>query len=369
MIFFIFLAIIALLVFVHEAGHFFMARREGVRVEEFGFGFPPRLFGFKRGETIYSINLIPLGGFVKIFGEDDNSKKESDSFAAKSVWQRSKIIIAGVVMNILLAIILLTIGFQVGLPMAFDEAGDSSLPRGARLVGPARVQITQVAPNSPAQAADLKMGDIILRMGKMETSEAPLEVKGVKETQDFINQIRGKEGRIFIQRGEEILVKIIQPRLNPPAGEGALGISLANVSRVAYPFFSAFWRAVMTVINLIQAILLALFDLIWRIFIRQPMVAQLAGPIGVFVLTEQFWRLGLIYLLQLTAVLSVNLAVLNIIPFPALDGGRLLFLFIEKIKGSPVRPETERIIHSLGFAFLITLMVLITLRDVNIFIR
>lgn len=341
MIWLIFIAIIALLVLVHELGHFIMARRAGVKIEEFGIGFPPRLFSFKKGETVYSLNLLPIGGFVKIYGEDGEGETSADNFMAKSVWQRSKIIVAGVLMNLILAVVLLAIGYKIGLPTAVDDNTAGS-----------KIQITQVAPESPAEKSGIKMGDIILK-------------SNIKEFQDIIEQNKGREISLSVERGKEILSFSVTPRENPPAGEGAIGIGLANIALVSYPWYEAIIKGITTSFNLFINIFAAFGNLIWQLFTGYGATeAKVAGPIGIFMLTDQFAKIGFVYLLQFVAILSVNLAVINILPLPALDGGRLLFLIIEKIQGKPVNRETERKIHSAGFIILIGLMALITLRDV-----
>lgn len=351
MIWLIFIVIIALLVLVHELGHFIMARRAGVKIEEFGIGFPPRLFSFKKGETVYSLNLLPIGGFVKIYGEDGEGETSADNFMAKSVWQRSKIIVAGVLMNLVLAVVLLTIGYKIGLPTAVDDNTAGS-----------KIQITQVAPKSPAEKSGIKIGDVIQEL-RIKNKE--LRIKNVDEFQKIISQNKGQEVILTFKRGSESLSFPLVPRENPPAGEGAIGIGLANIALVSYPWYEAIIKGITTSFNLFVNIFAAFGNLIWQLFTGYGATeAKVAGPIGIFMLTDQFAKIGFVYLLQFVVILSVNLAVINILPLPALDGGRLLFLIIEKIQGKPVNRETERKIHSAGFIILIGLMALITLRDV-----
>ncbi len=349
----VFIIILGLLIFVHEFGHFLVAKKNGVRVEEFGFGFPPRIFGIKKGETIYSLNWIPLGGFVKIFGEEGEAKENHRSFASKKIWQRAIILLAGVVMNVVLAIIVISLGYGLGLPTAIDDS---------QIVSSAKVQITEVAPQSPAQLAGIKVGDIIINIvGQGELNN----ISRVARVQNFINENKGKEIIVSLQRGRDVREVKITPRVNPPAGEGALGVGLARVTKIAYPWYQAIFEGIKTTFILIWTIILALGYLFWQLVSqgRAP-GAEVAGPVGIFSLTGQAAQMGFVYLLQLTALLSINLAIINALPLPALDGGRLLFLIIEKIKGSPVNQRIERAIHSAGFVFLIILMLLITMRDV-----
>lgn len=348
----IFIFIIGLLVFVHELGHFIVAKRAGARVEEFGLGYPPRIWKIKRGDTIYSINLLPFGGFVKIYGmegEDDGSK---DSFNSKSIFQRAKIIVAGVLMNLVLALILLIVGYTIGLPVAVD--GDDALT--------ADVQITQVVPNSPAAIAGIKMGDMVREFKAISFQDS---ISNVKELQNDIAKFKGGEVELLIQRGDKLLTFLVTPRENYPVNEGALGIGLANIVIASYPWYEAIVRAVMSVISMVGGIVFIIFNLILGLFIQtQAVVGNVTGPVGIFILSEEFYKLGFVYLLQLIIMLSVNLAVLNLLPFPALDGGHLFFLLIEKIKGSPVKKETERIVNSMGFSFLILVMIVVTVKDI-----
>ncbi len=310
-------------------------------------------FGIKKGETIYSLNWIPLGGFVKIFGEEGEAKENHRSFASKKIWQRAIILLAGVVMNVVLAIIVISLGYGLGLPTAIDDS---------QIVSSAKVQITEVAPQSPAQLAGIKVGDIIINIvGQGELNN----ISRVARVQNFINENKGKEIIVSLQRGRDVREVKITPRVNPPAGEGALGVGLARVTKIAYPWYQAIFEGIKTTFILIWTIILALGYLFWQLVSqgRAP-GAEVAGPVGIFSLTGQAAQMGFVYLLQLTALLSINLAIINALPLPALDGGRLLFLIIEKIKGSPVNQRIERAIHSAGFVFLIILMLLITMRDV-----
>jgi len=352
MFIFIFILIIGLLVFVHELGHFVAAKRAGAKVEEFGLGYPPRIWKIKRGDTIYSINLLPFGGFVKIYGMEGEDNGGRDSFNSKSVFQRAKIIIAGVLMNLVLAFILLVVGYTIGLPVAVN--GDDALI--------ADVQIAQVVPNSPAAMAGIRMGDMVREFKATNFQDS---ISNVKELQNDIAKFKGSEVELLIQRGDKLLTFLVVPRENYPVNEGAVGVGLANIVITSYPWYEAIVRAVASVISMVGGIVFAISNLIFGLFVHtQAVVSNVAGPVGIFILSEEFYKLGFVYLLQLIIILSINLAILNLLPFPALDGGHLFFLLIEKIKGSPIKKETERMINSIGFSFLILIMVIVTVKDV-----
>jgi len=348
-----FILILGLLVFVHELGHFLVAKRMGIRVEEFGFGFPPRLFGVKRGETIYSVNLIPLGGFVKIFGEDGEEKNSTHSFAAKKAWQRTLVLLAGVTMNIILAILLLSVGYMIGLPQTIDDGQN---------INGAIVQITQISAGSPAEKAGIKAGDIVLSAGAPGI-QLP-DIKKVVDFQEFIDKNKGKEISVWLKRGQSQFQINIVPRISPPQGEGEMGVGLARVAKIAFPWYRAIYESMKTVFVLIWVIISSLAFIIWKFFSSGGAAGGVVGPVGVYMITGQAAQMGFIYLLQLSAFLSINLAIVNALPFPALDGGRVLFLIIEKIKGSPVSESVEKAVHAAGFAFLILLMIVITLKDI-----
>jgi len=349
----IFIIILGLLVFVHELGHFLVAKKNGVRVEEFGFGFPPRIFGIKRKETIYSINAIPLGGFVRILGEDGQDKDDPHSFSAKKIWQRMTILIAGVLMNIILAIILLSLGNFIGLPTAVDDSEN---------IAGAKVQITQVLGLSPAEISGLKAGDIIVKMAGL--SGELVNITKVFQVQDFTSANQGKMINLVVERGKELIPIAITPRANPPAEEGAMGVGLARIVDISYPWYRAIYEGFISAFGLTWLIIKAIGALLWQLVSQGNVVEGIAGPVGIYNLTGQAAKMGFIYLLQLTVLLSINLAIINAFPFPALDGGRILFLLIEKIKGSPVSQRVEKAIHSAGFVFLIIVMLLVTIRDV-----
>lgn len=351
----IFIIILAILIFAHEFGHFIAAKRAGVKIEEFGFGFPPRLFGIKKGETTYSLNLIPLGGFVKIYGEQGEGKGEENSFASRSIRQRATIIAAGVLMNFLLAMLLLSVGYKIGLPTVIDKEIKNAQIKNIQ------VQITGVALGSPAEKEGLQAGDVIKEL----RNEEVIGVSKVKDIQSFVEKHKGKKINIILQRGDKDLNLSVLARENPPEDEGPLGISLAQTGIVSYSFFQSIIRGIADTVNLTILIVIIIGGILYKLVVGLPVGQILTGPVGIYSITSQAAELGLIYLLQLTVLLSVNLGIINILPFPALDGGRLLFLGIEKIKGSPVSQRIENLVHTVGFVLLIFLMILVTYRDLT----
>ncbi len=332
---------LSILILIHELGHFWAAKKFGLWIEEFGFGLPPRIWGKKIGETFYSINALPFGGFVKIFGEDREKeiaaiqleeKIISRNFSSLSVGRRAIIISAGVLMNFLLGWFLISIVFSIGIPQA--------------------VLITEIAPNSPASEIGLKTGDKIIGFSEVDSL--------IK----FINEYRGQEIPLKIERNDELKQFSVTPRLNPPVGEGALGVGLIQAGLAKKNLLASIWEGLKTSLEVIKTIFMAIFNLITKAFTGKASLEQIAGPVGIVKITNQVGNLGLIYLLQLLALISLNLTVINIFPFPALDGGRLLFLLIEKIKGSPLPIKFERYANAVGMLLLLFLMAIITIKDI-----
>ena len=353
----VFIFILGLLIFVHELGHFVMAKRAGMKVDEFGFGFPPRMFGIRRGETIYSINWIPLGGFVKIVGEDDATSLDPRAFANKGFWPRFSVLIAGVAMNIVLAWFLLFLGLSIiGTPVEVREGQDLG---GARIIGSTQLSIIAVQPNSPAETAGFRPGDVILGIDGNRYAN-------IDEMIAYTKSRAGQPVVYELKRGQEILNRGVIPRENPPPDSGPVGFIPAMVGKVVYPPISALPLSFVSLWAKVTGILAAFGLLFKGLFSEGRLIEGLSGPVGIAVLTRDFTRLGLPYLNQFIATLSINLAIINAVPFPALDGGRILFLIIEKIRGLK-SIKWERIANAVGFMLLITLMVAITYRDIGRF--
>ena len=349
----IFVAVIAVIILIHEFGHFITARMFGVSVEEVGIGFPPRLTGFQTKKRFYSINAIPAGGFVKLKGEQGDHANDTDSFSHKKPWKRSIILIAGVTMNVVLAIVILSVGYMIGLPKAIE----TDLGKHAT-VSNQHIQIVDVQKDSPAEAAGLQAGDIITSLN----GSHPTQTEDIKSiTQSNLDT----ELRITYTREErEFTTGVIPKILNAVPDRPTIGIVTVAAGDVSYPFFVAIWMGIKEAFYFLWMIISALWGMLVNLFTNQPSEGGLVGPIGVAVITSKFAHLGFVYLLQFVALISLNLAIVNILPIPALDGGRLLFLLVEKIKGKPIKQKTEALIHNVGFIVILLLLGFITIRDV-----
>lgn len=354
MIIILFIAILALLILAHEFGHFIVAKLSGTKVEEFGLGFPPRIFGVKKGETIYSINWIPFGGFVKIFGED-STKTEPRSFASKPVYIRAAMLAAGVFFNLLLAWLLLSIVYSAGAPTQVEAGTPGSY-----------VTILETQIGTPAEKAGLMPGDKMIRLSFYQVGggEEVLDIQEVGAVQDFIKRHSGQEIIIEYLRGKENFSVNVVPTVDPPEGIGSLGILMGNIGIVSLPLHKAVWEGLKDTLFLLVLIVQAFWGLFVGLFSGASMTAQIMGPVGIVGMAGTVAQFGFVYVLQFTALLSVHLVILNLIPFPALDGGRLLFLFIEAIKGSPVSQKITGFLNTAGFLILVVLMVLVTYRDI-----
>jgi len=366
----IFIIILSILVFAHELGHFVTAKKFGLMPKEFGFGFPPRLGGAYKNQdgkwrwkwgggpvrgatsTIYSLNWLPLGGFVNIGEEDENVGDDPKHFKNQKPWKRGVILTAGVFMNLVLAAIFFAVGFMVGLPQTLDDIG-----AGAR-VEDQNIQIMQVLPDSPAAKAGLKIGDIIF-------SVAGREFKTHGQLSEFTAAQSGQNLEYIIKRGEDTLNLTITPEpISLNSDIPGIGVSVAETGLVSYSWYRAIWEGIKTTVFLSWYIIAAFAALLKNLFMGQGAAADIAGPIGIAVITGQVAQLGFVYILQFAAILSINLAIINYFPFPALDGGRVLFLIIEKLRGRPVPERIENILHNVGFTLLMLLVLLVTFRDV-----
>ncbi len=366
----IFAVVLSVLVFVHEAGHFVVAVRNGIKAEEFGFGFPPRAIGVVKNDetgkwdivkggddtyrknTIYSLNWIPFGGFVRMKGED-GVEPGPDSFASKSAWVRIKVLAAGVFMNFVLAWVLISLVLFMGFPQAVDE---SNRPAAKDI----HVEILMVAKDSPAEVMKLKPGDTIVSLDGTA-------ITGIDQARDYILSKKGMEIAMTVDRSGRRLTLSGTPRTEYPENQGALGISFAETAFVSYSWYQAPIEGAKATYNTTLTILGALGGMVKNLFVGKAAGIDVTGPVGIVVLTKQMSDLGLAYLLQFAALLSINLGIFNILPIPALDGGRVFFILIEKLKGSPVSQRIEGGFHQVFFVLLLLLMVLVTIKDLSQF--
>ncbi|MCK4386553.1 MAG: RIP metalloprotease RseP [Candidatus Pacebacteria bacterium] len=358
----IFIIVLGILILVHELGHFIVAKKTGMLVEEFAIGFPPRLFSFQKGETKYSIGLIPLGGFVKIFGEDyamanalDDDKRVR-CFTNKPKWAQALVLVAGVFFNLLLAWGLISVGFMSGLPVSVSQF------TGETIDNPELI-LVDILPDSPAEKAGLQAGDIILSLG-VGKSESIQDFKNSASATNFIASRGGREIEVLYKRGPETSLVHLTPEQGIIENKFAIGVSLDVVGTVKFPIHRAFWEGLKATIFWTSATAAGLFGFLLSAVTGQADLSQISGPIGIISLVGNAFQFGFVYLLSFVAIISINLAVINLIPIPALDGGRLLFVLIEAVKGSPIKPRLANALNLAGFAFLILLMIIITASDV-----
>ncbi len=357
----LFFIILGSLVFVHELGHFLAAKKSGIRVDEFALGFPPKILGKKVGETVYNLNLVPFGGYVKIFGDDadvmsDLAVSEADkarSFVAKPRYIQAFVLVSGVLGNIVFAWLLLSIGFMAGIPSASDG-------RYAKDVRDAKLTITMVLPDSPAQKAGLHSGDTIVSITEGEKHFASTDSE---KASDFIGASTGNLSISYV-RGEESGQTVVEPVAGIIEGKPAIGVSLDTLGVVRFGFFYSLYEGLLITWDLFREVAVGLFGFLKQAILGQASLSAVTGPVGIAGMVGEARILGLVYLLSFTAFISINLAVINLLPIPALDGGRLLFLAIEGIIRRPIPAKFTKVVNTGGFILLIAFMLFITYRDI-----
>jgi regulator of sigma E protease len=352
----IFILILGILVFVHELGHFGVAKFFGIRVDEFGMGFPPRAIKlFSHKGTDYTLNWIPFGGFVKIYGEDSLEKNDPDyhrSLVSKKWWQQILVLIAGVTMNILLAWILFSASFMMGAPTPASQVKNIE-----RLENP-QLTILGVMPNSPAQTAGLLAGDQVI---KVVTDSAILSNATQQGFIDFIKSTASDQSvTITINRAGQSQDISVTPELNQELSAPMIGVAIDTVGMYRFGFFGSLWEGLKasyhTTIGTVHAF--------WNLITGNVSLDALTGPVGLVGVVGDAQKIGFSYLIILTAVISINLAVINMVPFPALDGGRILFIIIEKIIRRPLPTKFVQWANGIGFMLLILLILVVTVKDV-----
>jgi len=342
------------LVSLHELGHFLVAKKFGVKVEEFGIGYPPRIIGKRIGETFYSLNLLPFGAFVKMPGEIGESK-DPRSFSAQSVGRRILIALGGVVTFWIMAAFLFSIVFSLGAPTVVEDETVTNITD-------PKVQITSVDSNSPADLVGIKAGDIIKEMSFGEQVEVP---STIKEVQDFTNNHLGKEIFLTVERKGELITLSLIPRITPPTGQGPMGVGLVRTAIKKYPWYLAPGQGIITTINLTVGIIQGYGQAIVNVIQGIPSGVQMAGPVRVFQMLSYAQQMGLNHFIGFLGMISIYLAIFNILPIPALDGGKIAFLVLEGIRKKPIPKRIEYNITAGFFILLLILMVWVTINDIK----
>lgn len=356
----IFVLVLIALIVVHEFGHFVAAKWSGMRVDEFGLGYPPKVWGKKIGETEYTFNALPFGGFVKIFGEDPEPGEAAAprSFTSRPRVLQALVLVAGIAMNLFFAYLLITATLFMGTTRALTDEEIALAPD-------AQLAIASVLPGSPAADSGLRAGDLILSTEAAGDSYAGPDAALFTT---FVNeQEPGLPMTLTVRSGEETREVEVTPRAgiiaNAPE-RAALGVGLASVGTVSMPWYQALWDGVLITWELTKQTAIALVAFFGSIFTLSADLAQVSGPVGIAGAVGNASSDGLSPLMTITALISINLALINLLPIPALDGGRLLFVIIEAITRRPIKPSIANAINGIGFIALILLMLVVTASDI-----
>jgi len=373
----IYLLILALFLFtglvvVHELGHFFVARRNGVKVLEFGLGFPPKLWSkVTKSKFIFSINALPLGGFVRLKGEHDGDTEKGD-FGAASTWVKSKIMVAGVVMNLITAFLLFTIIAWLGMPKLLDN--QFTVKSDTKIIAD-KVLVSNVENNSPAAGIGLKLDDQLISISK--DGDQKVFLSGANDVRKITSKYAGEKVTIEYKRGSDSFVK--QTTLNTQAAVSASDktskpIGYLGVSDQPFILQQSTWSAPIVSLGLIKQFTILTFQGLWTLVSGLAVgntaqaTSQVSGPIGIFFILKNGSALGYQFILIIIAIISLTLAIMNILPIPALDGGRLFLMLASRLFGKKqLSPKTEDAVHGLGFLALMLLVVLISFVDVKRF--
>jgi len=357
-----FLIILTILVLVHELGHFLFSILFKVKVDEFGIGFPPAFYKRKGKLTTYSLNILPLGGFVKLYGEDGSNQNDPNSFASKKLWQKIVILLAGVFNNLLLGYVILAVLLLIGLPLIgnFDEIY-AYLGKNA-IIKKEEISISYISKDSPAVSSGLKINDKILSYGSSEN-----DLSGINRLNNFEYFVRNNKGReIYLEierKGKEEIVKVI-PRTQYDKNDGPIGIALSPAVYYTYPFGQNFIEAFKMIQKTFKMFFATIGNVFTSIFDITSKTHDVAGPVGIAVVTSNVAKMGMPYLIAFLASFSINLAIVNMLPIPGLDGGRILMLLIEKISRRKFSQKFENYSIGVGLTFLIIIVIFVTIKDV-----
>jgi regulator of sigma E protease len=355
-----------ILMIIHEFGHFIIAKYFGVKVEEFGIGYPPKIFGRRLGETLYSINLIPLGAFVKIYGEEGKID-DYRSFSSLLVWKRILICLGGVIAFWLAAIIIFSIAFGIGVTVPI---GDQDI----KGITSARVEILSVQKDSPAEVAGLRKGDRIIGVSPIKSINNEIvavkeEFKSIDRVSDFQQFVRDNAGEsisVNLARNGEIININLTPRTSYPENQGPTGVAIERFANLIekYPWHKAPVQGIIYTGKITWEALSGIYGFFASLLGGGgiPKEAQIAGPIGITIFLSRAADYGIGFFLYFIGSLTVLLAIFNLFPIPALDGGKLLFLIIEKIKRKPVSAKLEQNLTITCFVLLIIMSIFVTIK-------
>lgn len=356
----LFLVILSVLVAVHEFGHLIVAKWVGARVKEYAIGFPPRIFSRKWRGTEYSLNLTPLGGYVNIAGEegiDEEGEKDipiSEKLSAKHPLKKIAVLVAGVLANVVLAWVLISITLMLG---TYEPVDNANIPPEAKVI------VLGVSSDSSAKNAGLKAGDAIQ---SVSTGNINKKIQTSEELISFLENNQDENVSLNISRGEEnIKIENLEQKEGIVSGKKALGISISTAVLRQYSFFEAFYKGIGVTVETVKMIGVGISKALGNIVQGEGGLNEVAGPVGIGKIVGEARQLGVVSIITFAAFLSINLAIINILPFPALDGGRVVFTLIEWARGKPVSAKIGRIVHGTGFALLILLMIIITVHDVT----
>lgn len=357
----IFIAILVFLVLVHEFGHFIVAKLSGIRVDEFAFGFPPKIFGKKFGETEYRFNLLPIGGYVKIYGEDPpqiNGEDVKRSFVSKPRYIQAAVLLAGVAMNVLFAWILFSGAYMIGA-----QTSMSAVPAGVN-VESERTVVLNVSKNSPAYLLGITSGDTLV---SLQSKDETVQPKTAKELSEFVAKNQDTQMTIgFIKKdATDVTYQRITPITTPNSDKKIIGLTVDRVGILDLPFLQAVTLGAKTTYSYTVLTAEAFINLIKNIFVGNNAVKELTGPIGIVGIVDQVRVFGIAALFTFSAIISINLAILNLIPFPALDGGRLLFVLIEGVIRRPLPLAFQTWTNTIGFSLLMLLMLVVAWQDIT----
>ncbi len=336
----------------------------GIRVDAFKIGFGPKIFAWKRGETEYGLNLIPFGGYVKIFGENPDAESilgvdHKRSMIHKAKWKQVVVLAGGVLFNIIFAFILYVGLFTHGVAATNESFSDYS-----QYFSNPRIMVTDILPGSPAEKAGLKIGDVVLAVNMASSTTFEPRKETVTDVQNVISLSQGKVVDVTYKRAGDIEDLLVAPTSSLVAEKYVIGIAMDNVVDMQLPFFTAIYEGAHYTLNTFQTTTVGLYDFVAQIFQGKADLSQVTGPVGIAGIVGDAARLGFTYLLMITALISINLAVINLIPFPALDGGRILFVIIESITRRPIPPKLANGVNLIGFGLLMLLMIVITYKDI-----